>query len=106
MGGHATHDEREARDTFPAELFEAWGRRDPVGLYEAWLMGRGIRADRLEAVEAEVTLEIEAAAEEAAKSRDLAPDPRSALYAGFSEGGALVGLERRPVRVSVEPHLS
>jgi TPP-dependent pyruvate/acetoin dehydrogenase alpha subunit len=105
MGGHATHDEREARDMLPPELFEAWGRRDPIGLYESWLLGQGIRADRLEAVEAEVTQEIEAAAEEAAKSRDLPPDPRSALYAGFSEGGVLVGLERRPIRVSVEPHV-
>src|SRR5690606_23397324 len=42
MGGHATHDEREARDTFPAELFEHWGRRDPIGLFEAYLQQRGI----------------------------------------------------------------
>src|SRR5256884_8393919 len=34
MGGHATHDEREARETFPAELFQQWGKRDPIGLYE------------------------------------------------------------------------
>jgi TPP-dependent pyruvate/acetoin dehydrogenase alpha subunit len=32
MGGHATHDEAEARATFAAELFESWGRRDPIGL--------------------------------------------------------------------------
>jgi pyruvate dehydrogenase E1 component alpha subunit/2-oxoisovalerate dehydrogenase E1 component alpha subunit len=102
MGGHATHDEREARETFSPELFEAWGRRDPVGLYEAWMLARGIRNERLEAVEAEVIGEIDAAAEEAAKSRDLAPDARTALYGGFSEGGVLIGLENRPVRVSIE----
>src|SRR5256886_3889053 len=34
MGGHATHDEREARETFPDALFQTWGKRDPVGLYE------------------------------------------------------------------------
>src|SRR5438552_3246189 len=28
MGGHATHDEREARETFPDALFTAWGLRD------------------------------------------------------------------------------
>jgi pyruvate dehydrogenase E1 component alpha subunit/2-oxoisovalerate dehydrogenase E1 component alpha subunit len=33
MGGHATHDEAEARHTFAAELFSRWGRRDPIALY-------------------------------------------------------------------------
>ncbi|HWN99515.1 MAG TPA: thiamine pyrophosphate-dependent enzyme, partial [Blastocatellia bacterium] len=33
MGGHATHDEREARETFDASLFEYWGKRDPIGLF-------------------------------------------------------------------------
>ena len=42
MGGHATHDEAEARATFPQSLFDHWGRRDPIGLYEAWLLGEGI----------------------------------------------------------------
>jgi TPP-dependent pyruvate/acetoin dehydrogenase alpha subunit len=101
MGGHATHDEREAREMMPAELFEAWGRRDPIGLFESWLQSRGTRVEPLERVEAEVVSEIEAAAEEAAESRDLPPEPRSALYAGFSEGGVLVGLENRPIRVAV-----
>src|SRR3989449_9188105 len=42
MGGHATHDEREARDTFPAALFEHWGKRDPIGMYEEYLKADGI----------------------------------------------------------------
>jgi TPP-dependent pyruvate/acetoin dehydrogenase alpha subunit len=37
MGGHATHDEHEARKTLPAALFEYWGARDPLGTYETWL---------------------------------------------------------------------
>jgi len=37
MGGHATHYERAARGTFAPELFAAWGRRDPIGLFEAYL---------------------------------------------------------------------
>jgi TPP-dependent pyruvate/acetoin dehydrogenase alpha subunit len=86
MGGHATHDEREARATFPAEWFAAWGRRDPVGLYESHLMERGIPADRLAEVEAAVEAEIEAAEAEALASREGAvPDGPSALrgvYAG------------------------
>ena len=33
---------REARDTFATQLFDYWGRRDPIGLYEAWLERRGV----------------------------------------------------------------
>jgi TPP-dependent pyruvate/acetoin dehydrogenase alpha subunit len=97
MGGHATHDEREARGTFPPELFEAWGRRDPVGMYEAYLRDRGVSASVLEGIESEVTEEMDAAAAEALTSRDRHPPPEAALYQGFSEGGVLIGLERRPI---------
>jgi len=85
MGGHATHDEREARDTFPAALFEHWGKRDPIGMYEEYLKADGITVKRLEEVEAEVTAEIEHAAEAAIRSRERMPPGGSALdgvYAG------------------------
>jgi TPP-dependent pyruvate/acetoin dehydrogenase alpha subunit len=86
IGGHATHDEREARETFPPEWFAEWGRRDPVGLYEAHLMAAGIPSERLGAIEAEVEAEIAAAEAEALASREQAiPDGASALrgvYAG------------------------
>lgn len=96
MGGHATHDEREARETFPPELFEAWGRRDPIGLYEAHLAERGVSQERMEEIEEEVTVEMQRAADEALASRDRTPEPEAALYDGFSEGRVLVGLDRRP----------
>src|SRR5262249_22474220 len=32
-------DEREARATFDAQLFEFWGKRDPIGLFENYLIG-------------------------------------------------------------------
>lgn len=70
MGGHATHDEREARDTFPAEWFAQWGRRDPVGLYEEWLKGKGVAQEKLEAIEAGVLAEVGAAEAEALLSRE------------------------------------
>lgn len=87
MGGHATHDEREARETFAPELFAHWGRRDPVGLYEVWLEEEGIGRDRLEEIEARVTAQVEAAAEEALGSRDRAmPEPLSAGEHVYGEG--------------------
>jgi TPP-dependent pyruvate/acetoin dehydrogenase alpha subunit len=69
MGGHATHDEAEARETFAAELFERWGRRDPVGLYEEYLVDEGVSRSALRDVEAEVEAEVERAQEEALASR-------------------------------------
>ena len=92
MGGHATHDVREARRTFSRELFEYWGRRDPIGLYEEFLAnGRldlgGASGDTLEArnravlagVEQEVIREVDAAAAAALESRSgRMPEPSSA----------------------------
>jgi len=97
MGGHATHDEREARDTFPPDLFAKWGRRDPVGLFEEYLVAGGVERSALESIEAEVTGEVEAAATEALESRGLEPLGEFALYEGFSEGRTLVGVDNRPV---------
>jgi TPP-dependent pyruvate/acetoin dehydrogenase alpha subunit len=95
MGGHATHDEREARATFAAELFEHWGRRDPIGLYEAWLERRGVAHAELEAIEARVTEEVEAAAERARAKRDEMPAPESAELEGVSAGMRQPGLAAR-----------
>ena len=79
MGGHATHDEREARETFPNELFKTWGQRDPIGLYEEYLKEEGVSGRRLEEVEATVTAEVDRAAEAAAGSRDRLPAGATAL---------------------------
>ena len=96
MGGHATHDEAEARRTFPEELFRAWGRRDPVGLYEEWLVGRGVPRDRLAQIEAAVTAEVEDAAERALSGREARmPDGRAAEFEGVSAGARQPGLAHR-----------
>jgi TPP-dependent pyruvate/acetoin dehydrogenase alpha subunit len=79
MGGHATHDERQARAVLDPELFAFWGRRDPVGLYEAWLEGEGFPRDRFAEIEQEVAVEVDAAATAALRSRDQAmPSPGTA----------------------------
>jgi TPP-dependent pyruvate/acetoin dehydrogenase alpha subunit len=79
MGGHATHDEREARAILPAELFAEWGSRDPIGLYEEHLKGAGVAAAALEEVEARVEAEVAQAEQDALKSRDTSPPvPESA----------------------------
>jgi TPP-dependent pyruvate/acetoin dehydrogenase alpha subunit len=97
MGGHATHDEREARGTFDPQLFEHWGRRDPIGLYEAYLMKNGVTTERLAEIEGQVEAIVDAGAEEALESRERLPAPEAALYEGISEGGPLHSLNVRPL---------
>ena len=70
MGGHATHDEAEARELFPQETFAWWGKRDPIGMYETWLVqDRGIKPAALGQIEDKVTQEVEEAAREALAGR-------------------------------------
>jgi TPP-dependent pyruvate/acetoin dehydrogenase alpha subunit len=103
MGGHATHDEREARETFAASLFEHYGKRDPIGLFESYLIegtldltsGRRLRrtenlrqrnTEILAQAEARITLEVEQAAEEALLSaRQRQPLPESAGEGVYAE---------------------
>jgi TPP-dependent pyruvate/acetoin dehydrogenase alpha subunit len=96
MGGHATHDEAEARATFDASLFAEWGRRDPIGMYEEYLAGQGVARSRLEQIETEVMEQVEAAAEAALHDRDArAPAPETAEYEGISAGVRQPGLAAR-----------
>lgn len=96
MGGHATHDEREARATFPASLFAEWGRRDPIGLFEEYLVGEGIDRNRLAEVETAVIEEVDQAAEQALAGREQRmPRGESAEYPPFSAGMRQPGLTAR-----------
>jgi pyruvate dehydrogenase E1 component alpha subunit len=101
LGGHATHDEAEARSTFSADVFRHWGQRDPIGTFEAYLVESGPSLDGtkrpaaarrktnrrlLEEAEERVTAEVEAAAEEALESRRTRmPDPEDAVRGVYAE---------------------
>ncbi|MEX1184070.1 MAG: thiamine pyrophosphate-dependent dehydrogenase E1 component subunit alpha [Gemmatimonadota bacterium] len=96
MGGHATHDEAEARATFAPSLFDHWGRRDPIGLYEEYLMRRGVDRQTLADVEAEALAQVEAAAESALRDRAARlPAAASAEYDGISAGARQPALAAR-----------
>ena len=71
MGGHATHDEREARELIPPEVFLYWGARDPIGLYEQFLLVDGVVNEALHGVEEEITHEVEVAEREALASHEM-----------------------------------
>jgi len=91
MSGHATHDEREARETFAAELFERWGKRDPIGLYETYLIERGeLNADTLRSIEERIIREVDEAAQEAlASARGKMPLPETAAVGVYSKKDSL-----------------
>jgi TPP-dependent pyruvate/acetoin dehydrogenase alpha subunit len=80
MGGHATHDEQDARRLIPPSMYDYWGKRDPIGLYEAHLVSQGVSEATLAEVERQVTEEVDRAAEEALESRESnMPPPDSAM---------------------------
>ncbi|HEX5438503.1 MAG TPA: thiamine pyrophosphate-dependent dehydrogenase E1 component subunit alpha [Gemmatimonadaceae bacterium] len=86
MGGHATHDEAEARRTFSGELFSRWGQRDPIALYEEYLVEEGIPRERLADIEADAEREVTNAEEEALASRhSRMPPPESAVQGVYAE---------------------
>jgi TPP-dependent pyruvate/acetoin dehydrogenase alpha subunit len=85
MGGHATHDEAEARRTFPAELFGEWGERDPIALYEEHLVDLGIAREARAAAEAQVPGEVERAVEQGVECRTVRmPRGESAVTGVYS----------------------
>lgn len=85
FGGHATHDEAEARAIFSSEDFSDWARREPIGCFESWLRDHRGSAEstlggQLEQWEAEETSQVETLAENALASKDHAPpDPGQML---------------------------
>ncbi len=81
MGGHATHDEREARELFDSSEFAYWGKRDPIGCFEEYLVESvGVDRSALETWEAEVNQEVETAAREAQDSSvQFPPEPEALL---------------------------
>jgi TPP-dependent pyruvate/acetoin dehydrogenase alpha subunit len=84
MGGHATHDEKEARQIFTPDVFEYWGKRDPIGMYESYLERHGVPLRTLQIVEDQVIEEIAIAEREALASREKSvpqtPSVTSGVY--------------------------
>ena len=92
MGGHATHDEGESRQLLAPELFDYWGKRDPIGTYEAYLGEVGFRLSPMESnsevlsrIEIEVSEEVDRAADRAlASRREKMPKPETQRQGVFS----------------------
>lgn len=123
IGGHATHDEREARATFAAESFERWGKRDPIGLFETYLLedtldlvsgeraqkGDSLRERNLEALrqaEQRVIEEVELATEGALLSvQSQMPAPESAAIGVYAETSSAVNDNKTEVGATARQQL-
>src|SRR5438128_7399797 len=85
MGGHVTHDEIDARQIISKAMFEYWGKRDPIGMYESYLERHGVPKTTLEQAEAKVIDEIARAEKEALESRDRKmPEPETAIQGVYA----------------------
>ena len=117
MGGHATHDEAEARALFTQEEFRYWGLRDPIGTYETYLVedapsldgrdrkGTAVRRAAnsriLQEAETRVAAEVEAAEQEALESRRTRmPDPEDAVRGVYASSAGPGPGAARPARAA------
>ena len=103
MGGHATHDEREAREIFAPEVWEYWGKRDPIGMYESYLERHGVPRRRLEETEQNVIDEISKAEKDALES--LANRDQTVSRLEVLTEGLYAGKEAATAETSSAPKL-
>ena len=69
------HEEASGTKYVPPELFEEWGRKDPVANYEQWLLAEGVLStDERDDLRADIKREIEEGLKEAFAEPEPAPD--------------------------------
>lgn len=69
------HEEASGTKYVPQELFEIWGKKDPVSNFENYLVGLGILNDqRIQEIRAAIKKEIEEGVEEVLNEPELTPD--------------------------------
>jgi TPP-dependent pyruvate/acetoin dehydrogenase alpha subunit len=86
MGGHATHDEQEARSILSPALFDYWGKRDPIGMFETYLQAHGVDVGALDEIENSIVDELKDAEKAALASRDVnMPSPDLALRGVYAD---------------------
>lgn len=74
------HEEASGTKYVPKELFDVWGRKDPVNTFEKFLIGEGVLTeDLIEQKRAEIKKEIEAGLEIAFAEQSPVPDTQLEL---------------------------
>lgn len=60
------HEEASGTKYVPQELFEIWGKKDPIANYENWLVAQGVlSAEKVQEIRGNIKAEIEAAVQDA-----------------------------------------
>lgn len=100
------HEEASGTKYVPKELFEVWGRKDPVMNFEAWLLAQGILSEKKkEEIRSEFKQEIEDGLKVAFEDPEPVPDAErehADVYADIDRGTRRVDALRRPV-LPIEP---
>ena len=79
------HEEASGTKYVPQELFEEWGKKDPISSYENWLKQEGILTDDMIAeFRAEFKQEIDAGVEAVQAEPDITPDTEIELADVFA----------------------
>ena len=92
MHGHGAHDDMRY---VPAEMFEEWGKRDPIDRYAQLLEAEhGFSADELDAIRAEVKTYVDECAKQALDSP--MPDPATATDGVFADDVTPLGDGKAP----------
>ncbi|MBL7913175.1 MAG: dehydrogenase E1 component subunit alpha/beta [Bacteroidia bacterium] len=84
------HEEASGTKYVPKELFDVWGRKDPVNTFEKFLISEGVLTDELiEKTRAEIKHEIESGLEIAFAEQNPTPDTEKELRELFKPYSAL-----------------
>jgi 2-oxoisovalerate dehydrogenase E1 component len=74
------HEEASGTKYVPKELFDEWGKKDPITNYETWLKQEILLTDSMIAeIRKEIKLEIEAGVEKVQSEADIIPDTQLEL---------------------------
>lgn len=75
------HEEASGTKYVPKELFDIWGRKDPVNTFEKFLIDEGVLTeDMIESIRAEIKHNIEAGLEQSETEKLPPPDTQKELY--------------------------
>ena len=82
------HEEASGTAYVPDALFESWGPRDPIARHRQRLLDRGVTADALDALDAELVAEVDAVAEWALTQPDVESTPEAERADVFARASA------------------
>ncbi|TXI82251.1 MAG: dehydrogenase [Flavobacteriales bacterium] len=104
------HEEASGTKYVPQELFEEWGRKDPVANFEAWLLKTGVLSI---AKRDEIRTRLKQGIEEDLKHAFEEPEPvpvkereESDVYADIDRGTGSIDPPGRPAALPAEPAMS